>query len=106
MMATVSVDFTKLLYNHPSWTNIRSLLTQIPSYVNETCAVQLSYTLNRSDGFIGNYAYPEATLATGRVRAFQGGDGMSYIFAVPDIKIYLNNVYGDAENYKKCQNSK
>jgi hypothetical protein len=99
-MANVSVNFDRLKSNHPSWQNIRSLLKNIPSYVNETCAVQLSYALNRSDGVIGDYAYPDASLATGKVRAFQGNDGLSYIFAVPDMKVYLNNTYGDAENYK------
>lgn len=49
---------------------------------------------------MSTYAYPDASVATGKVRAFKGSDGMSYIFAVPDMKVYLNNTYGDAENYK------
>ena len=103
-MANVSVNFDSLKFNHPSWQNIRSLL-KVPSYVNETCAVQLSYALNRSGsyGVIGRYAYPNASLATGAVRAFQSSDGLFYIFAVPDMKVYLNNTYGDAEN---CKGSK
>jgi hypothetical protein len=98
-MANVAVDFDRLKYNHPSWKNIRSLLKNIPGYVNETCAVQLSYGLNRAGGIIGDYAFPDASVATGKVRGFQGDDALSYIFSVPDIKVYLNNTYGDSENY-------
>jgi Type VI secretion system (T6SS), amidase effector protein 4 len=102
-MANVSVNFDQLTSNHPSYQRIRSLLKGIPAYVGETCTVQLSYALNRSDGAIGNYAYPDATLATGKVRAFRGSDGLTYVFAVPDMKVYLNNAYDDAENYKGSQ---
>jgi hypothetical protein len=99
-MANVSVNFDSLTSNHPSYQRIRSMLKGIPSYVDETCTAQLSYALNRSDGVIGNYAYPDASLATGKVRAFRGSDGLSYIFAVADMKVYLNSTYDDAENFK------
>jgi hypothetical protein len=42
----------------------------------------------------------DASLATGKVRAFRGSDGLSYIFAVADMKVYLNSTYDDAENFK------
>jgi hypothetical protein len=102
-MASISIDFDKLMSNHPSLKDIRSRVRDIPAYVNETCAVQMSYALNRADAVIGDYAYPDPTVATGTVRAFQSADGFSYIFAVPDFRVYLNNQYGDAEN---CKGSK
>jgi hypothetical protein len=99
-MANVTIDFEKLKSNHLSYTDIRSKLTDIPPYIDETCAVQLSYALNRSDGVIGKYDYPDRSVATGKVRAYKSSDGFFYIFAVPDIRVYLNNAYGDAENFK------
>ena len=32
------------------------------------------------------------------IRSFRGSDGLTYVFAVPDMKVYLNNAYDDAEN--------
>jgi hypothetical protein len=102
-MANVSVNFERLKGNHPSYKSVRSLLDGIPGYVDETCTVQLSYALNQSNAVIQNYDYPDPTLATGKVRVFQGGDGLSYIFAVPDMKVYLNKTCGDAENFRGTQ---
>ena len=99
-MANVPVNFDILLDKHPSWRTIRSLVKGIPKIVDNTCAVQLSYALNRSGAVIEDYEFEDASLATGRVRAFVGNDQMSYIYAVPDMKIYLNKRYGIAENYK------
>jgi hypothetical protein len=103
-VANVSVDFDTLKSNHPSYRTIRSLVTNIPSIVDETCAVQLSYALNRcSGGVIVNYAYPDATVATGKVRGFEGNDKMNYIYSVVDMKVYLSNKYGTPENYKSSK---
>jgi hypothetical protein len=100
-MANVSVDFAALYSNHPSYNDIGTLIDDIPSYVTETCAVQLSYALNRSGtyGVIGQYDYPDPMVATGRVRAFQSDDGYKYIYSVVDLRVYLNNTYGTADNY-------
>ncbi|MFM8331548.1 MAG: T6SS effector amidase Tae4 family protein [Candidatus Methylumidiphilus sp.] len=99
-MATIPLSFDKLKSNHPSWQNIRSLVTNIPKIVDNTCAVQLSYALNRSDGVIGKYDYPDKNVDTGKVRAFVGNEGFNYIYSVLDLRVYLNNEYGDEENYK------
>lgn len=99
-MANVPVNFNILLDKHPSWRDIRSMVSGIPDYVDNTCAVQLSYGLNRAGAGIENYDFPDAMVATGKVRAFTGGDGMNYIFAVPDMRVYLNNRFGIAENYQ------
>src|ERR1700755_176428 len=102
-MANVSLNFGSLRSNHPDYNEIRKFISSMPSYVDETCAVQLSYALNKSNGVIGDYAYPDPTIYTGKVRAFQDDDGLSYIFGVPDLRVYLNNVYGRADNYKGTQ---
>ncbi len=98
-MANVPVNFDILKDKHPSYHTIRSLLKNIPAYVDETCAVQLSYALNRSGAVIENYAFEDPGVATGKVRAFAGDDQMFYIFGVPDMKVYLNGRYGIPENY-------
>src|SRR5262245_55567450 len=98
-MANISINFDILKDKHPSYKSIRSLVKGIPAYVDETCAVQLSYALNRSGAVIESYAYADPMLATGQVRAFKGNDSMNYIFAVPDLKVYLNNRFGVDENY-------
>jgi hypothetical protein len=107
-MANVSVDWGSLYPNHPSYQNIWNLIDDIPSYVNETCAVQLSYALNRSGtwGVIGQqYNYPSSMVYTGRVRAFQSDDGYNYIYSVIDMKVYLDNTYGTADNYTGAYNA-
>jgi hypothetical protein len=97
-MANVSVNFALLKEKHPSYTTIRSLLPGIPGYVDETCCVQISYALNRSGAVIESYAY-ENPFYKRKVRAFEGRDGMNYIFEVSDMRFYLDNRYGNAENY-------
>lgn len=99
-MASIPLNFDKLKANHPGPNDIRGLLKNIPSYVDNTCAVQMSYALNRADGVIGNYEYPDPSLYTGKVRAFSGPDKLSYIYSVPDLRVYLNNEYSEAENHK------
>lgn len=97
-MANVSVNFGLLVNYHPSYKTVRSLVSGIPGYVNETCCVQVSYALNRSGAVIENYDYPNP-LYKRKVRAFKGKDNMSYIFEVSDMRYYLDNRYGNAENY-------
>jgi hypothetical protein len=101
-MANVSVDYASLYANHPSYNDIRTLVDDIPSDLGETCAIQLSYALNRAGqyGLIQNYDYPDPIVATGRVRAFQSDDGYNYIYSVVDLRVYLNNTFGTADNYK------
>lgn len=97
-MANVAVNFNILRSKHPRYTAIRSLLKSIPSYVDETCCVQLSYALNRSGACIENYAYWNPFYQR-TVRAFQGTDNRFYIIEVSDMRYYLDNRYGNAENY-------
>jgi len=100
MPAAVTVDFKRLVELHKSSDDIGKIVTDIPKYVNETCCVQISYALNRSGGAIHEYRFPDPTLNNNHVNAFKSKDNYFYIFGVPDMKIYLNNVYGKAENYK------
>ena len=100
MAANVYVSFKTLVGNHPSYHTIRTLVKPIPGYVDETCAVQISYALNRSGGVIQNYEYPDAAVATGKVRGFAGDDRLNYIFGVPDMRVYLDRKYGAGENFK------
>jgi hypothetical protein len=99
MPANVSTDFERLKTAHPSYKQIRSMI-DVPDYIDETCAVQVSYALNHSGNAIHDYAYPSQEVATGKVRAYKAQDNLFYIFAVPDMKVYLNNEFGTAENYK------
>ena len=104
-MANVSLNFDVLTQNHPSWRHIRALVSNIPKIVDNTCCVQLSFALNRSGGVIEDYEFKDGTLATGKVRAFASSDGMNYIYAVPDMKVYLNKRYGLAENFTGSKQS-
>ena|ERR1700761_5337104 len=99
MSANVSVDFDKLKSAHPSHHEIGKMI-DVPSYVDETCSVQVSWALNHAGAIIANYAYPDPQIYKGKVRAYQGRDGLNYIFAVPDLRVYLDNTFGVAENYK------
>ena len=104
-MANVSVNFDTLKANHPNYQQIKSLLGgDLLANVNagrwETCAIQVSYALNRSGAVIEDYAFEDYSLSTGRVRALTSDDGMNYIYGVPDLKVFLNNRYGLAENYQ------
>ncbi len=99
-MTLIAVDSATLINRHPTSRAIRGLLPGMPKYVDETCAVQLSYAMNRAGSPIESYAYADPGVYTGKVRGFEGSDGMNYLFAVPDMKVYLNNRYGAADNYK------
>jgi len=104
MGANVSVNFDTLRSAHPNSHEIKSKVS-VPEFIDETCTVQLSYALNHAGSAITNYEFADAQLAEGKVRAYQADDGMNYIYAVPDAKVYLNNRYGDAENYKGSKES-
>ena len=97
-MANVSVNFALLKEKHPTGDGVRSLLKGIPAYVDETCCVQLSYALNHVGGVIENYEYNNPFYKR-KVRAFKAGDGMNYIFEVSDMRYFLDNRYGQSENY-------
>jgi len=98
--ANVTLDFDALMQMHPSFHDIKSKV-DVPSYIDETCAVQLSYGLNRAGGAILHYGYLDTTLYRSHVNAYKSTrDGFNYIFGVPDMKVYLNNTYGVADNYK------
>jgi|SRR5690242_4847864 len=104
-MANVPVNFSTLKAKHPAPNQILALIGGAlkESAVKgkwETCTIQVSYALNRSGAVIENYAFEDKSLATGKVRAAKSNDDMSYIFAVPDMRVYLNNRYGLAENFK------
>lgn len=96
-MANVPVNFALLKEKHPSFKTIRSLI-KVPSYVDETCCVQVSYALNRSGQVIENYAYDNPYYKR-KVRAFKANDGMHYIIEVSDFRFFLDNRYGLSENH-------
>ncbi len=103
-MANVSVNFDTLKENHPDHKTIKSLIgnplkASVIAGNWETCAIQVSYALNRSGAVIENYAFPEPTLYKGKVKALKSNDNMNYIYGVPDMKVFLNGRYGIAENY-------
>ena len=70
----------------------------IPNYVSETCCLQMSYALNNSGVPIKAYEFRNP-VAGRKVRAFQSG-GRNYLFEVSDMRFYLDNRYGQAENYQ------
>ena len=105
MGAVVTVDFDALKQNHKKPTEIKPLLTgDIGSAVKknnwEVCAVNVSYALNHSAAPIEKYDYADKGLATGKVRAKTDDTGKNYIYSVYDMKVYLDNRFGKAENYK------
>ena len=101
-MANVPVDFDKLVENHPDFNAIGQLVN-VPSGI-ETCTVQMSYALNHAGSPITNYEYQDPTLPydkktkTNHVRGYRAADNRTYLFSVPDMKVYLNRTYGSAEN--------
>ena len=97
-MANVSVNFALLKEKHPTGSGIRSLLKDIPAYVNETCCVQMSYAFNHAGAAIENYQFANP-LYKRKVRAFQSEDRMNYIFEVSDMRFFLDNRYGQSENF-------
>ncbi len=107
-MANVSVNFDTLKGKHPNYQHIRSMIGgELGRFMvgKETCAVQVSYALNHSAAVIEAFSFADPSLHGGKVRALESNDGFFYIFGVPDMKVYLNNRYGLAENYKGSKNT-
>lgn len=105
MGAVVIARYEDLEANHKSSNEIKTLLTgDIGKTVKdnnwETCAISVSYALNQSGAPVVKYDYQDKGVATGKVRAKQDGAKRNYIYSVIDMKVYLNNRYGIAENYK------
>lgn len=105
MGAAVTVKYDVLEANHKSSGEIKSLLKgdigkNIKQYDWETCAISVSFALNQSGAPIVNYAFEDKGVATGKVRAKKDEANRNYIYSVIDMKVYLNNRYGIAENYK------
>jgi len=104
MSVNFPVDYNNLVGSYLTLNDIRRHAF-VPAWVNETCAVQMSWALNHCGFAIGVYAYQSNEVYGGTVRAYQSppqrpeDGGHTYIFAVPDMKVYLNNTYGDADNY-------
>jgi hypothetical protein len=99
-MGIIPANFDALLDQHPDYNEIKTLVA-LPSYVNEPCTVQMSFTLNRTGFVIANYASYTNPVQGRQVRAFTNAkDGMSYIFEVSDMRFYLNGRFGMAENYQ------
>ncbi len=101
----VTANFEDLITNHKTSGEIKSLLDgdigkTIKKHDWETCAISVSYALNRSGAVIENYAYEDKGVATGKVRAKKDSDNKNYIYSVVDMKVYLNKRYGIAENHK------
>src|SRR5262245_58166483 len=101
-MASIPVDFDTLKNNHPSWKEIKNKIGG-PALAGvkagwETCCIQVSYALNRSGAVIEKYDFNNEEMGR-QVRAVKSNDSMNYIFEVSDMKVYLNNRYGIAENY-------
>lgn len=100
----IPLNFETLKNNHPRSLEVKSRLggpiANVIKVYKETCAIQVSDALNRSGAVIVNYEYPDSSLATGKVRAKQGNDGMNYIYSTLDMKVYLNKRYGAAEHYR------
>jgi hypothetical protein len=111
---TIISDYGTLQANHPTFHNIMSLIdgevktTAIAEKYN-TCCIQLSMALNKSQLRVENYDYFDPWLPvnkvdsakSNRVRALSDTKGDNYIFSVLDMKVYLNNKYFKAENYQK-----
>lgn len=107
-------DFATLQANHPTFQTIMTVLEDGQMKDNiiandyNTCCVQLSVALNKSQLPILNYDYFHPWLPASkdssknhRVRALPDNKGDNYIFSVPDMRVYLNNKYFQAENYQK-----
>lgn len=88
-MATVPVEWNMLMLHHPSYSDIRKKVKGIPQDW-ETCCIQMSYALNKAGARIKN---------KGGVVGLQDG-GQNYIIRVSTMREYLNDEYGEAENYR------
>ena len=87
-MAQIPVDFGVLMLNHPSYKKIRELVDGIPEDW-ETCCIQMSYALNKAGALVKN--------RKGNVAFIQGGQ--NYMSLVSTMRGYLNDEFGEAENY-------
>ena len=102
----VQVSFESLKSNHFSHENfIGRLRGRIAAFLagpppQSTCATQISYALNGAGAMIEAYEYESPEVAGKKVRALQDDARRNYIYSVIDLKVYLNNRYGQAENYK------
>jgi len=97
-MANVCVNFEVLQEKHPTGMEVRGRVKGIPSYVDETCCVQMSYAFNHSGAPVEDYSDVHNPVAGRKVRAFPSG-GRNYIFEVSDMRFYLDKRWGQAENY-------
>jgi hypothetical protein len=87
-MGQVPVDWGVLMLNHPSYLDIGDKVKGIPKGW-ETCCIQMSYALNKAGAPIRN---------RGGVVGLQSG-GQNFIIRVPTMRDYLNDEFGEAENY-------
>lgn len=99
----IAVNFNELEQQHPSYTGIMYLIggeiaRQIVTKSLNTCATQLSYALNTAGAPIRDYAYEDAGLPGGKVRALPDDAGRNYVYSVIDLRVYLDRRYGPAEN--------
>jgi hypothetical protein len=111
-MAQIICDYSVLESNHPNHLTIKKkgIGGSIEHFMNtpdangqlpETCCIELCYAMNRAGlDIASNYGYSSNEVSGGRVRAITGGDGFRYIFAVPDMKVYLDGRYNNTENYR------
>lgn len=66
-------------------------------YGLETCCVELSWAFNNSGAGINDN---NSSITLSKARTWTGGDGSSnYIISVPEMKVFLDNEYGLADNY-------
>jgi hypothetical protein len=105
MSTIIPIDFDELKKHHPNSLQIGGIVggtlgTRMTKEKWETCTVQISYALNKAGAPVLNYAYPDKRVATGKVRGTKDDKGNNYIYSVIDMKVYLDNTYGEAENYK------
>ncbi|NIJ51146.1 T6SS effector amidase Tae4 family protein [Dyadobacter arcticus] len=107
-------DYSALQANHPTFKHIRSVLEdgQIRDEAKankwNTCCIQMSIAMNKSQMPIENYDYFDPWLTpdkdpakSNRVRALPDNKGNNYIYSVLDMKVYLNKKYFQAENYQR-----
>jgi Type VI secretion system (T6SS), amidase effector protein 4 len=94
MATSIFIEYSKLERAYPSYIGFKSKV-KCPAYVNETCATQLSYALNRAGAPILaddlNFYAPRSY--KNKVRTFSDKNEL-YIFSVVDMVDYLDAQYG------------
>lgn len=98
-MATIHVEFSTLLQNHPYHYEVKALLNGPVKSISPPCCVQVSYALNKSGSPVVNEKFwvPEM----GRYCRFVGdAQGSLYLIEVCDMGAYLDGYYGVAENHR------